>query len=163
MAFVGGQLAPAVAVQQVVDRGQRHGTAQGSFDFTLDLTDHQDAARASAIKKGRQHLALLLSRHVLVAPAAARGALAVTCNLAGQEAIAQAAGPRRGAADDLRGLLQAQAIVQRQHHRLCLAKLLSGLCAGQHLTGRLQTVGTSGCSCHVVLLAGSVTWIVLIY
>ena len=90
MALVGGELAPAVTVQQVVDRGQRHGTAQGCLQFAFDLADHQDATSAGAIEKGGQYSALLLDRHVLAPPPAARGALSIASDLAGQEAIAQA-------------------------------------------------------------------------
>lgn len=72
VALVRGQLAPAVAVQQVVDRGQRHRATQSLLQFSLDLADHQDAARSSSLQQGLQRGAFLLGRHILVAATTTR-------------------------------------------------------------------------------------------
>lgn len=68
VALVGSELAPAVAVQQVADRGQGHPAPQSSFELGLDLTHHQDAIRTRSLQERGQRLALLFDRHVL-APA----------------------------------------------------------------------------------------------
>lgn len=134
VALVRSQLAPAVAVQQVVDRRERNRAAQGRLKLRLDLADHQNATRASVLQQWHEQLALLLGRHVLAPSAPARRALAIACDLAGQKAVAQAAGPGHRAADDARRLLQAQSVVQRQHHSLCLAQLLERLRLRQQVT-----------------------------
>lgn len=77
MAFIGGEFAPAVPVQQVVDGGQRHGVAQTSFQFDFDLTDHEDAAVARSVQEWRQGLAFLRDTHVLAPPPTARRLLPV--------------------------------------------------------------------------------------
>lgn len=155
MALVRGQLAPAVAVQQVVDRGQCHRAAQGRLQLGLDLAHHQDAAGAGALQERGQHVALLLGRHVLAPAPAARLALAIAHDLAGQKAIAQAAGPHHRAANGTRRLLQTQSVVQRQHYGLRLAQLLNRLCLSKHFTRTLQVVRTSRRSAHVHLLQRS--------
>jgi hypothetical protein len=152
MAPVRRQLPPAVPVQQVVHRRQGQRPAQFGLHLRPDLADHQDAAAAGALQKRRQQFALALRRHVLPAPATAALALAVTDNLAGQEAVAQPAGPLRRAADGGRRLLHAQAKVQRQHHRLRLPQLLDRLGARHHLARHLQYLRAPRRPRHVHLL-----------
>jgi len=149
VALVGGQFAPAVAVQQLVDRGQRHGAPQLGFEFHLDLADHEDATVAGAIQERRQRLALLLDRHVLAAAPATRGALPVADNLPGQESVAQPAGPGHRAAYGPRRFFQAQPVVQRQHHRLGLPQLLHRLRLRHNFPCPLQVVCPSCPSRHV--------------
>lgn len=123
MAFIGGEFAPAVPVQQVVDGDQRHGVAQTSFQFDFDLTDHEDAAVARSVQEWRQGLAFLRDTHVLAPPPTARRLLPVAHNFSGEKTVAQATGPGHRAADGLCRLLQAQSLIQGQHHRLGLPQL----------------------------------------
>jgi len=163
VALVGCELAPAVAVQQVVDRGQRHRAPESGFDLGLDLADDQNASGAGALQERRKQLALLLGGHVLAAAATTRLALAVTDNLTGQEAVAQPARPWHRATNRARRLLQAQPIVQRQHDRLRLAQLLDRLRPCQHFARPLQVVCTPRSSRHVHLPWEFSTWLLFIY
>src|ERR1019366_807400 len=62
-------LAPAVAVQQPVDRRGRHVLAQLLLVGPLDFRHRQHAASLGALDERRQELALLLRSEVLVTPA----------------------------------------------------------------------------------------------
>ena len=64
-------LAPAVAVQQSVDRGRRHLLAQLFLVRLLDLGHGQHPASFGALNERRQQLLLLLGAEVLMMPAAA--------------------------------------------------------------------------------------------
>lgn len=58
MLFIGRELSPAVAMQQVVDRGQGHGATQRRLQDRLDLRHHQHPAGTRAIQEGLEHLDL---------------------------------------------------------------------------------------------------------
>jgi len=64
-------LAPAVAVQQSVNRRGGHLLAQLILVSLLDLRHRQHPARLGALDEWRQKLLLLLGAEVLVMPAAA--------------------------------------------------------------------------------------------
>ena len=148
VALVRRQLAPVVPVQQLVDRGQCHRPAHCGLQFGLDLGHHQDAPVARALQERRQNLALALDAHRLAPPPARTLALPVAHRLAGQEAVAQAAGPDLGQADGLGRLLQAQAERKGQNHRLGLPQLVNTLGAPDHLLRHLQHLGSAERSGH---------------
>ena len=83
MLFVRREFAPAMPMQQVVDRRQGHTAAKGSFQFGLDLRHHQDAPFASACQKRGQNFTLTVNTQVLPPSTAGMLALAIANRLAG--------------------------------------------------------------------------------
>ena len=148
MALVRCQFAPAVAVQQVVDRGQGHLASQGRFQLSLDLRDHQNAPAARTFQKRHQHLGFAFNAQILSASPTRALTLSVPHGLPGQKAVTQSAGPYHRAAYDLGGLFQTQSVRQRQHHRLRLAQFVNRLGPQDHLLRHLQYFGPTYRSGH---------------
>lgn len=93
MLLVGCELAPAVPVQQVVDRRQCHRPAQGRLQQRLDFGNHQHAAGARAIQKRPQYVALPLRGEVRVVSSATRRRAAIADYFTSYEGVAQATRP----------------------------------------------------------------------
>lgn len=132
MPFVRCQLAPAVSMQQVVYRRQRHRTPKRGFQRRLELGHHQDAAGPGTLQERLQHFRFLLAREVRMVPTATRRRIVRADHLAAHERVAQATRPTHRHPDALCRRRQAQAL-QRQHDRLRLPKLFHRLRFRNHL------------------------------
>jgi hypothetical protein len=112
-------------MQQGIHGRQRQGALEPGFQPRLDLTDDEDAAVRRFVEEGAQQFGFLLDTEVrMVAPSPA-GFFA--CSLARDESVAQMTDPSGSHAQRLGRLTQTQAMTQRQHHSLRLAKLFQTL------------------------------------
>ena len=114
MSSVRGQLAPAVAREHAVHAGQGQRLAQPGLDLGFELRHDQDRAIGRTAQYLVEDLGLALERGTgtvaQIALAAGRSAAAFGY---GHEARAHVAGRAHRAANRHRGLLQAQAQLQR--------------------------------------------------
>jgi hypothetical protein len=150
---VGGQLAPAVAREHAVDARQGQRLAQPGLDLGLELGHDQHGS----IGGTEQHLVEDLGFALECGTGTvSQLALAARCRAPAfgysHEARAHVACRTYRAADGRRGLLQAQAQLQRQQHRLRLAHLLNRLGVAQQIARCLEMLRTAGCPGHALLL-----------
>ena len=150
---VGSELAPAVAGKHAVHAGQGQRLTQPGLDLGLELGHHQHRAVGGTAQHLVEDLGLALKCGTgPVAQLAFTARRSAPAFGYGHKARAHVAGRTHRAADRHRGLLQAQAQLQRQQHRLGLAHLFNRLGRAQQFARRLKMLRPARCPGHDKLL-----------